>query len=265
MHKPVLDHGYVRLVSSMGDDSAIVRAARHSYDAADKAGLNPAGDARLIGYLMRNGHSTPFESVEFQFAVRAPIFVARQWMRHRTWSYNELSGRYRELPELFYSPNPDVIGEQSSDNKQVRNIVTGVDAPNIIQRVGEIVEYERACLADFRLYKRLLAAGWPRELARLKLPLSTYTDFFAKVDLHNLLHFLTLRLHPHAQYEIRCYAEAIVDLIESIVPVTVAAWRKRETSKLDLQAIITQLEDGNGDYDQASLLRDLRQATGMAA
>ncbi len=258
MHKHVLDHGYVRLISHMGEDIDIVRAARQSYDAAWRAGDNKDSDARLIGYLMRNAHTTPFEAVEFQFAVRLPIFVARQWMRHRSWSYNELSGRYREMPELFYTPDPDMIGTAAADNKQVRVIGEG-DTGVLLTRAIELRQYEAACCADFAMYKRLLASGWPREIARIKLPLSTYTDMMAKVDLHNLLHFLTLRLHPHAQHEIREYAAAVGELIEPIVPVAIAAWKRRETTKLDLRDIIKRL-DSDDIYDREELLRDLRAA-----
>lgn len=262
MHKHVLDHGYVRLVNHMGDDLEIVRAARQSYDAAWRAGENTGSDERLINYLLQNAHTTPFEVVEFQFAVRAPIFVARQWMRHRTWTYNELSGRYREMPELFYVPEPELIGTQSVNNKQVRDI--GEPNPALIaKRKGQIDSYEMSCRADFTIYKQLLTAGWPREIARAKLPLSTYTDFFAKVDLHNLLHFLTLRLHEHAQYEIREYAAAIGELIEPIVPVTIAAWKQQENTKINVREIIKKLETVDG-YEKEQLVADLRAAAGIA-
>lgn len=222
----ILDHGYVRLVDSMGSDLAVARAARVSYGAAWRAGEDTGGDAKLIRYLWKNRHTSPFEAVEFQFEVRAPIFVWRQWMRHRTWSYNELSARYRPMPELFYVPDPALIGQQSTDNKQVRIIDAAIDT---LERAVEVDEYRSQCSQAFRQYERLLGAGWPRELARCVLPLSTYSDAFAKVDLHNLLHFLTLRQPAtHAQYEIQQYAAAIVALIEPIVPVCIAAWRDGE-------------------------------------
>ncbi|WP_036289607.1 FAD-dependent thymidylate synthase [Methylosinus sp. PW1] len=220
----VLDHGFIRLVEHMGSDLSIVRAARVSYDAAWRAGEDEGSDHKLIHYLWRNRHTTPFESVEFQFEVFAPIFVVRQWHRHRTWTYSELSGRYRELPEIFYVPDADKIGVQSKDNKQGRDI-----APQhqISAAAGCVArnDYLLHCAEAFNTYRQLLKCGWPRELARTVLPLSTYTHMFAKVDLRNLFGFLDLRSDPHAQYEIRVYAEAIEKLIEPIVPVAFAAWK----------------------------------------
>jgi thymidylate synthase (FAD) len=213
----VLDHGFVRLVAHMGDDLSIVRAARVSYDAAWRAGEDAGSDDRLIRYLWANAHTSPFESVEFQFEVKAPIFVLRQWHRHRTWSFNELSARYRELPEEFYVPAPDQVGAQSANTKQAR-IAAEPDSisPTLIRA---------ACENAFETYRTLLARGVPRELARSVLPVSTYSHMFAKVDLRNLFHFLELRCDAHAQYEIRIYADAMLSLITPIVPVAVAAWK----------------------------------------
>lgn len=221
----VLDHGYVRLVGHMGDDLSVVRSARVSYDAAPRGN----DDTALIGYLMRNRHTSPFESVNFTFEVKAPIFVFRQWHRHRTWSYNEVSARYTELPEEFYVPERGKIGKQSTDNKQMRvddELTMGASATilGLIRNSNE---------ASFLAYKGLIASGTPRELARSVLPVGTYSKMFASVDLHNLFHFCKLRLHPHAQYEIRVYAEAMLNLIEPIVPVCVAAWRKHELESTD--------------------------------
>lgn len=215
----VLDHGFVRLVDSMGSDLAIVRAARVSYDAAWRAGENEGSDHRLIGYLWRNHHTTPFESVTFTFEIKAPIFVFRQWHRHRTWSYNELSARYRELPEEFYVPRPENIGVQSRDNKQGRTLGSTFDSRGwIAARMRKQNE------AAFATYRDLIAADVPRELARSVLPVSTYSHMFATVDLLNLLRFLTLRCDGHAQYEIRVYADAMRDLARSVAPVAIAAW-----------------------------------------
>lgn len=212
----VLDHGFVRLVDSMGSDLAVVRAARVSYDAAWRSGENEGSDERLIRYLWKNRHTSPFEAVEFQFEVKAPIFVLRQWHRHRTWSFNELSARYRELPEEFYVPDPAQIGVQSTSNKQMRE-AGAVDrtSPGMIRL---------ACEGSFSIYRGLLARGVPRELARSVLPVATYSHMFAKVDLRNLLSFLDLRLHEHAQYEIRVYAEAMRDLARAVAPVCISAW-----------------------------------------
>lgn len=216
----VLDHGFVRLVDHMGDDLSIVRAARVSYDAAWRAGENEGSDARLIKYLWKHQHATPFEAVEFQFEVMAPIFVFRQWHRHRTASINELSARYRELPETYYLPEPENVGTQSATSKQARD-TTG---EHRVERSVEIAELDRACRQAFAQYRTFLNCGWPRELARMVLPLNTYSHMFWKVNLRNLFHFMTLRCDAHAQYEIRVYAEAMRELIRPIVPVAVAAW-----------------------------------------
>jgi len=219
----VLDHGFVRLVEHMGSDLSIVRAARVSYDAAWRAGENEGSDTRLINYLWKNHHSTPFEAVEFQFEVKAPIFVFRQWHRHRTWSFNELSARYKELPEEFYVPDPGEIGTQSQNNKQGR-LVEQWDDETVTYRREQVADARKAMERSFATYRDLLESGWPRELARSVLPVATYSHMFAKVDLLNLLKFLTLRCHSHAQLEIRVYAEAMRELIRPIVPVAVTAW-----------------------------------------
>jgi len=214
----VLNAGYVRLVDHMGSDLSVVRAARVSYDADWRAGDNTEGDQKLINYLWKNKHSTPFESVTFTFEVKAPIFVLRQWHRHRTWSYNELSARYKELPEEFYIPDPQQITTQSTDNKQMRTEVQH-EYPESI-RFSMIEANANA----FKTYKYILGLGCPRELARSVLPVATYSHMFATVNLLNLMKFLTLRCHPHAQFEIRVYAEAMAELAKEIVPVCMEAW-----------------------------------------
>lgn len=215
----VLDHGYVRLVDHMGSDLSVVRAARVSYDAAWRAGEDEKGDARLINYLWKNHHTTPFEAVTVTWEIKAPIFVFRQWHRHRTWSYNELSARYRELPEEFYVPAPEQIGVQSTSNKQGR-----MEGADLAERAEQSEMLRAGCSTAFTLYKHLLNKGWPRELARSILPVNTYSHMFATVNLLNCLKFLTLRCHSHAQYEIRVYAEAMRDLLRPIVPVCIGAW-----------------------------------------
>jgi len=216
----VLNHGLVRLIDSMGSDLSIVRNARVSYDAAWRAGENEKGDLGLLNYLYANGHNTPFEAVTFTFEVKAPIFVFRQWYRHRTQSYNELSARYKELPEEFYIPEPNQITTQSTDNKQMRTSEQHPEANRYR------LDMMNANAASFSVYKDLIAGGCPRELARSVLPVATYSHMFATMNLHNLFHFLRERLHPHAQYEIRVYAEAILELIEPIVPHAVAIFKK---------------------------------------
>ena len=214
----VLDHGYVRLIDSMGTDLSVVRSARVSYDAEWRAGLDQGSDARLIKYLADNNHTTPFESVEFQFEVMLPIFSVRQWHRSRTWSYNEVSARYKELPEVFYVPELGQITMQSTDNKQMRTEVQHPEAAGIQSSI------HHSCLQSFKTYKELLNRGTPRELARSVLPMGTYTHMFAKVDMLNLIKFLQQRLHPHAQHEIKVYAEAMVELARPIAPVSFTAW-----------------------------------------
>lgn len=215
----VLDHGLVRLVDHMGNDLSIVRSARVSYDAEWRTGEDENKDEGLIRYLMRNRHTTPFESVQFTFEVKAPIFTFRQWHRHRTQSYNEVSARYTELPEEFYVPELDQITYQSPDNKQMRTGTMNREAPAIKFTINE------QCKTAFSTYHKLLRVGCPRELARTVLPLGTYSRMFTSMNLHNLFHFLRLRLHPHAQWEIRTYAEAMLELITPIAPVAVEAFK----------------------------------------
>lgn len=217
---PVLDHGFVRLVEHMGSDLSVVRAARNSYDAAWRTGKDAGKDEKLLHYLMRNRHTSPFEAVTFTFEVKAPIFVFRQWHRHRTWSFNEVSARYSELPEEFYVPEVACITVQSTSNKQARTGEQHPAAPLV--RATLLSAQQEATKA----YRGLLDAGCPRELARCVLPVGTYSKMFATVDLHNLFGFLRLRLHEHAQYEIRVYAQALLDLIEPVVPISVAAFKE---------------------------------------
>jgi len=217
----LLDHGFIRLISNMGNDLSIARNARVSYDAEWRTGENEGSDSRLINYLYTNGHNTPFEAVTLTFEIKAPIFVFRQWHRHRTQSYNELSARYKELPEEFYIPEIKQITTQSSDNKQMRT--------NIIHPKAALIaeEIRLQNKTSFSLYKQMLEIGCPRELARTVLPLGTYSHMFATMNLHNLFNFLGERLHPHAQHEIRVYAQAILKLIEPIVPIAVKAFKQK--------------------------------------
>jgi len=218
--RKVLDHGHVRLVESMGSDLSIVRNARVSYDAEWRAGDDDGKDTKLINYLLKNKHTSPFESCVFTFDVKAPIFVFRQWHRHRTWSFNEISARYAELPEEFYVPETAQITTQSASNKQMRTDELNPHAESMKRRIYD------SSSDSFAVYKKLIEEGCPRELARSVLPVGTYSHMFATCDLHNLFHFMKLRLHTHAQYEIRVYAEAMLELIEPIVPVSVDAFRK---------------------------------------
>jgi len=213
----VLNHGFVRLVDVMGDDAAIVQAARTSYGAGTKT---VSEDRDLIRYLMRNNHTSPFEMVEFKFHIKLPIFVARQWIRHRTANVNEYSGRYSEMRDEFYVPSPSDVKKQSINNKQGRS--EEELSSDITDKFIE--ELTSSQTAQFNEYKKNLDDGIARELARIKLPLSVYTEWYWKIDLHNLLHFLKLRLDEHAQYEIRVYANIISDIVKSITPLAYEAF-----------------------------------------
>ena len=216
----VLNHGHVRLVDSMGSDLSIIRNARVSYDAEMRTGEDEGKDAKLIDYLVRNHHTSPLDSVQFTFDVKAPIFVFRQWHRHRTWSFNEISARYSELPEEYYIPEISQITHQHESNKQMRT--------DDIHKEAELIQRMISAQGEsaFANYHQMLKMGCPRELARSVLPVGTYSHMFATVDLHNLFGFLKLRLHEHSQYEIRVFAQAILDLIEPVVPMAVAALKK---------------------------------------
>ena len=227
----VLDHGSVRIVDWMGNDLSIARSARVSFDADWRAG--DASDAKLIKYLLMNGHSTPFESVEVQFEIKAPIFVVRQWHRHRTQSYNEVSARYTELPEEFYVPTVEVIGKQSANNKQARDMIAEISDDERRAREEEIQWVQEHAHKGFTLYHALLERGWPRELARSVLGLGTYTRFFAKANLINWMRFMKERSHGHAQYEIRVYSDAIRDMLRVIAPVAMQVFEEKYAGRFE--------------------------------
>ena len=217
---PVLDHGFVRVVDYMGDDGAIVQAARVSYGAGTKAARDDAG---LIRYLMRHWHSTPFEMCEIKLHVKLPVFVARQWIRHRTANVNEYSARYSILDREFYIPAPEHLAAQSTVNNQGRGAVLhGEEAA----RVLALLKSDAAQMYDH--YEDMLSQdgqqGLARELARMNLPMNIYTQWYWKTDLHNLFHFLRLRADDHAQFEIRVYAEAIAAMVADWVPLAYAAF-----------------------------------------
>lgn len=261
---PVLDHGFVRLIDYMGDDAAIVQAARVSYGKGTK---QVSGDRALIRYLMRHRHTSPFEMCEIKLHVKLPIFVARQWIRHRTASVNEYSARYSILDREFYLPDRELLelvrverktpsaeqarlfdlpapeaqatAAQSTTNKQGREGALAAEvAAEVIRRM------KRAAETDFTLYERLLGEsedgiegfGIARELARAVLPLSTYTQWYWKIDLHNLLHFLRLRADPHAQSEIRAYAEVLLDIVRRWVPLAFEAFEDYRRNAVELSA-----------------------------
>jgi thymidylate synthase (FAD) len=214
---PCLDKGFVRLVDSMGSDAAIVQAARVSYGSGTKQ-VNE--DRGLIRYLMRHAHTTPLEMVEFKFHVKLPIFVARQWIRHRTANVNEYSGRYSVMRDEFYLPETAQIRPQSTTNKQGRSEET-LSAEESAKILSLLDEGQRRAFGD---YETLLEDNFARELARINLPLSMYTEWYWKIDLHNLFHFLRLRMDAHAQYEIRVYAEAMATMVREITPIAYEAF-----------------------------------------
>ncbi len=218
----VLDRGFVRLVDYMGGDARIVQAARVSYGGGTRTVRE---DSALIDYLMRHEHTSPFEHVVLEFHCKMPIFVARQWVRHRTGRLNEISGRYSVLQEEFYLPPPEQIRRQSFDNKQGR--ADDEVPPELQQRVLELLrEDQRRAYAS---YEQLLGDDIARELARINLPVSLYTQWYWQMDLHNLFRFLALRLHPHAQWEIREYARVIADIVRAVAP---QAWASFERHQL---------------------------------
>ncbi|WP_017277516.1 FAD-dependent thymidylate synthase [Sinorhizobium meliloti] len=257
---PVLDHGFVRVIDYMGDDAAVIQAARVSYGRGTK---KISEDRGLIRYLMRHSHSTPFEMAEIKLHVKLPIFVARQWVRHRTASLNEYSARYSILDREFYIPETTQIAEQSKSNRQGRgSTVDEGQAARVMALLkddaernynnyawminederGETVDQNRSSLA--------------RELARINLTLNTYTQWYWKINLHNLLHFLRLRADPHAQYEIRVYADEILKIVASWVPLTHEAFLDFRLNSVILSAqavnVIKAYMAGNAVSREAS-------------
>ncbi len=227
---PVLDHGFVRVIDYMGDDAAICQAARVSYGRGTRSVQNDEG---LIRYLMRHWHSTPFEMCEIKLHVKLPVFVARQWIRHRTANVNEYSARYSILDREFYIPAPEHIAAQSTVNNQGRGeALSAEDAA----RVLEILKSDAARCYDH--YEEMIERyGLARELARMNLPANIYTQWYWKVDLHNLLHFLRLRADAHAQYEIRAYAETIARLVADWVPHSYRAFEDYRLGGATLSAV----------------------------
>lgn len=214
---PVLDHGFVALVDYMGDDQAIVDGARTSYGLGTKAVRSDEG---LLRYLYRNRHTTPIEMVELKFHCKMPIVVARQWIRHRTANVNEYSGRYSLMPMQFYTPKREQVTTQSTTNKQGRSDnLLEVEAYN---EFVELLEEQRA--QGQVIYEYALKQDVAREIARIELPLTMYTEWYWKIDLHNLLHFLGLRCHAHAQWEVREYANIMAGMVKRVAPLTFQAF-----------------------------------------
>jgi thymidylate synthase (FAD) len=251
---PVLDHGLVRVVDYMGNDAAITQAARVSYGAGTKSVKDDRG---LINYLMQHWHSTPFEMCEVKLHVKLPVFVARQWIRHRTANVNEYSARYSILDREFYIPAPEHLAAQSTVNNQGRGaVLEGEEAA----RVLEILKRDaNQCYDD---YEAMLSQdgqqGLARELARMNLPANIYTQWYWKVDLHNLFHFLRLRADRHAQYEIRVYAELICDIVKDWVPLAYEAFLEHRlhaiTLSLGAQTVLRRMLRGEVVTQETSTL-----------
>jgi thymidylate synthase (FAD) len=274
---PVLDHGFVRVIDYMGDDSAIVQAARVSYGRGTKAANEDRG---LIRYLMRHRHSTPFEMCEIKFHVKLPIFVARQWIRHRTSNVNEYSARYSILDREFYIPAPDKLAAQSSSNRQGRGeVLEGAEAARVLDLLRE------DATRNYDHYIEMLnedeagnildpsRQGLARELARMNLTLNAYTQWYWKCDLHNLLNFLALRADAHAQFEIRAFAEAMLSTVEAWVPLAYAAFRDYRLGAVTLSSqmlgIVRRMLAGEAVTQEGSGLskrewRELMEVLGRA-
>ncbi len=236
-----LDKGFVRLVEVMGSDSSIVQAARVSYGKGTKS---ISEDRNLIRYLMRHRHTSPFEMVEYKFHIKLPIFVARQWIRHRTANVNEYSGRYSIMNDEFYVPDQDAVRKQSKTNKQGR--ANEPVAPEIASAFIRDIQETQQLL--YNKYNHYLEDEIARELARINLPLSTYTEWYWKIDLHNLFHFLQLRLDPTAQYEIQEYARIIAKIVEATVPMAYEAFvdyrlKAVTFSRLELKILNTMVQN----------------------
>lgn len=226
--KEVLDHGFVHLIDFMGEDTSVIRAARTSYDAEWRAGEDEGSDAKLINYLWKHRHTTPFEAAIFAFEVKAPIFVFRQW--HHTFGYKELSVRYEKLPEEFYLPQIEQIGTQSTSSKSARDTQEFGDMNTLDLRTKQIAQAKAMMEASFAQYRQLLADGWPQELARSVLPVAAYSHMLCTVSLLNLMEFFSLRSHEHGEYEMRVYSDTMKELIRPIVPVCLEACEKSNQS-----------------------------------
>lgn len=218
---PVLNCGFVRLVDYLGGDSRIVQSARVSYGDGTKTVRE---DSALIDYLLRHDHTSPFEQVVLTFHLKMPIFVARQWVRHRTARMNEISGRYSIMKDEFYIPADMDVAKQSTDNKQGRS-----EEPVTHQYAAEIQQkLEEGQKAVYATYSEMVESGLARELARVNLPLSMYTEMYWQIDLHNLFHFLRLRLDGHAQKEIRDYADVLLEITRKVAPMAVASFENHQ-------------------------------------
>ena len=243
----VLDKGFVRLVDYMGGDQRIVQSARVSYGEGTKTVRQ---DRALIHYLLRNWHTSPFEQVQLTFHCKMPIFIARQWIRHRTARLNEISGRYSVMKDEFYVPEPSKVSYQSSENKQGRGGVLPLD-----EAMAVIAQLEREQKEAYAGYTSMLDQGVARELARTNLPLSLYTEWYWQIDLHNLFHFIRLRADAHAQYEIRAYADALAQCAKAVAPMAYEAFEEHivgsiSFSRAESAALARMLAGGEAGLEE---------------
>jgi len=240
---PVLDKGFIRLVDYLGSDKRIAQAARVSYGEGTKTIRQDRG---LIDYLLRNEHTSPFEQVIYTFHLKMPLFVARQWLRHRTARLNEVSGRYSIMPDEFYVPGMEDIAEQSPEDRQGRKTeAMRIERAESVREVIEGVQNHA-----YKGYQELLDSGTARELARVVLPLSLYTEMYWQIDLHNLFHLLRLRLDTHAQKEIRAYAKVMRDLATTVCPIAFESFNQHIEGSVrfshdEMTALKKLLRDGN--------------------
>lgn len=241
---PVLDKGFVRLVDYMGGDARIVQTARVSYGEGTKTLRQDAG---LIDYLLRHEHTSPFEHVIFELHCKMPIFVARQWIRHRTARLNEISGRYSVMKKEFYVPPREQISLQSSDNKQGRE--TKSVPPELQDNVLDLLRQDQS--SSYANYEEILTDGIARELARINLPLSMYTEWYWQMDLKNMLHFLKLRMDSHAQWEIQEYARAIAEIVKAVCPMAYKSFERHvlRGAKFSADEIVAINELINGNQN----------------
>lgn len=252
LDKKVLDHGMVRLVDCMPSvsseatsfESAIVQMARVSYGTGTKSFREDIG---LVKYLLENDHTSPFEGVVLKFHIKMPIFVARQWVRHRTASINEYSARYSVLEDDFYIPDPERLTTQSETNKQGSSEVL-IKTPN---RVCEIIKNHS--INSYKIYEELLSLGLSRELARVVVPVNVYTQMYWVINLHNLLKFLKLRMDSHAQYEIRVYADAIFDIMRAIAPNIMETWRSSSMNSVKFTEEEISAINGSFNFDETKV------------
>jgi len=250
---PVLDKGFVRLVDYLGGDARVVQAARVSYGEGTKSFREDSG---LIDYLLRHEHTSPFEQVVLTFHVKLPIFVARQWIRHRTARVNEISGRYSVMKDDFYVPAPGDLARQSADNKQGRED----EALEAGEAAAVIARLEAGQKAAYAEYSGLVESGLAREIARIDLPLSLYTEWYWQIDLHNLFRFLALRLDSHAQKEIRAYAEVLLEVSRRVAPAATESFERHQLTGLrfsgpEAEELRARLSGGKGSLSGKELER----------